>query len=460
MTGFNSIFAVGSIDFAKLYYNEFKRQQKDIPEAKRLKVATIYSYGVNEDVIDDFVEDENNEDTLGLDAPSRDFLEMCIQDYNMMFHTNYDTSADKFQNYYKDLSLRMKNREVDLLIVVNMFLTGFDATTLNTLWVDKNLKYHGLIQAFSRTNRILNSVKTFGNVVCFRNLEKETNDAITLFGNKDAESIILLRKFNDYYKGYDEDGKHHAGYEELIDELKVKYPSGEPIIGEEAQKEFIKLFGKILRARNILTTFDDFAGKDLVDDRTLQDYQGVYIDLYQELKKKKPTGEKEVINDDVVFEIELIKQVEVNIDFILQLVKQYQKDFDKEIVISIDKAMNSSFQLRSKLKLIHLFIENINPETNVDYEWRGFLDSQRKENLDIIIEEEKMKREETYDFMSNAFRNGVLKTDGKDFNSILKPTSRFGNSNFDEMKNRVISRLQVYYEMFIDMFYGDDTLNK
>ena len=198
----------------------------------------MYRYGVNEAENDDFVEDENSENTDGLDKSSRDFLEMAIDDYNKIFKTNYDTSSDKFENYYKDVSLRMKNREIDILIVVNMFLTGFDATTLNTLWVDKNLKYHGLLQAFSRTNRILNSVKTFGNIVCFRNLEEETNNAIALFGDKEAGSVVLLKNFESYYNGYDEGGKHFDGYVELIDKLKTLFPLPALFEGEKAEKTF------------------------------------------------------------------------------------------------------------------------------------------------------------------------------------------------------------------------------
>jgi type I restriction enzyme R subunit len=201
MTGFNSIFAVSSIDTAKLYYIEFKRQMTQLPPDKQLRVATIFSYGANE--AEDgtgLPDDENSKNTDGLDKSSRDFLESAIEDYNAMFKTNYDTSADRFQNYYKDVSLRMKNREIDLLIVVNMFLTGFDATTLNTLWVDKNLRMHGLLQAYSRTNRILNSIKTFGNIVCFRNLEQATNESIALFGDKEAGGIVLLKTFDEYYK--------------------------------------------------------------------------------------------------------------------------------------------------------------------------------------------------------------------------------------------------------------------
>ncbi len=341
MKGFNSIFAVSSIDAAKLYYTEFKRQMDKLPQAApagqphKLRVATIYSYGVNESENDDFVEDENSENTDGLDKSSRDFLEMAIDDYNKIFKTNYDTSSDKFQNYYKDVSLRMKNREIDILIVVNMFLTGFDATTLNTLWVDKNLKYHGLLQAFSRTNRILNSVKTFGNIVCFRNLEEETNNAIALFGDKEAGSVVLLKNFESYYNGYDENGKHFDGYVELIDKLKTLFPLGVPFGGEKAEKEFIMLYGAILRMKNILSTFDNFEGMEILSDRDFQDYQSEYIDLYQKYKSKG-NERKENINDDVVFEIELVKQVEINIDYILMLVKKYQQDGNqnKEIVVT------------------------------------------------------------------------------------------------------------------------------
>src|SRR5690606_21339261 len=226
--GFNALFATASIDAAKRYYLEFKRQQADLPPEQRLKIATIFSYAANEETDDDHLDEEGFE-TSGLDQPSRDFLDAAIRDYNELFGTSYDTSADKFQNYYKDLSLRLKNREVDLAIVVNMFLTGFDATTLNTLFVDKRLVNHGLIQAYSRTNRILNSVKTYGNIVTFRNLEKETNAAIALFGNKDARGIVLLKPYGDYYQEY----------AEKVTELLERFPLGEPLVGETAQKQFI-----------------------------------------------------------------------------------------------------------------------------------------------------------------------------------------------------------------------------
>ena len=458
MKGFNSIFAVSSIDAAKLYYTEFKRQMDKLPQAApagqphKLRVATIYSYGVNESENDDFVEDENSENTDGLDKSSRDFLEMAIDDYNKIFKTNYDTSSDKFQNYYKDVSLRMKNREIDILIVVNMFLTGFDATTLNTLWVDKNLKYHGLLQAFSRTNRILNSVKTFGNIVCFRNLEEETNNAIALFGDKEAGSVVLLKNFESYYNGYDENGKHFDGYVELIDKLKTLFPLVVPFGGEKAEKEFIMLYGAILRMKNILSTFDNFEGMEILSDRDFQDYQSEYIDLYQKYKSKG-NERKENINDDVVFEIELVKQVEINIDYILMLVKKYQHEGNqnKEIVVSIEKAVNSSMNLRSKMELIRNFLSRINAQTEVDGDWKKFVDEQRENDLVVIIEEEKLKMEETHKFIDNSFRDGVLKTTGTDIDVIMPAVSRFGGGNRAEKKKRVIDRLMAYYEKYVEL---------
>ena len=346
MAGFNSIFAVSSIPMAMKYYTEFKRQLTE--QHRDLTIATIFSFAANEDDPEDALPEEGFE-TDALDKTARDFLDAAIQDYNQTFHVNFDTSADKFQNYYKDLSQRVKAREVDLLIVVNMFLTGFDATTLNTLWVDKNLKMHGLIQAFSRTNRILNSVKTYGNIVCFRNLQKATDDAIALFGDREASGVVLLKGYDAYYDGYEENGKAVPGYRDLIDELSGEFPLGQPIIGEQKQKDFIKLYGNILRLKNILSAFDQFAGHELLPERDFQDYQSVYLDLYQAYRPKTD-GDKENINDDITFEIELIRQVEINIDYILMLVMKYHESNckDKSILGTIDRAIDSSIQLRSK----------------------------------------------------------------------------------------------------------------
>ncbi len=450
MTGFNSIFAVASIDAAKLYYSEFKRQMAADP-ARRLKVALIYSFNVNEPEAEGFLDEENSEDTSRLDASSRNFLEAAIADYNAMFQTSYDTDAGKFQNYYKDVSLRMKNREIDLLIVVNMFLTGFDATTLNTLWVDKNLRYHGLLQAYSRTNRILNSIKTFGNIVCFRDLEEETNKSIALFGNPEARGIVMLKSFDDYYNGYtDSRGEHVRGYCELIAELLTGYPLGGLILGEKAEKAFIRLFGSILKVRNILAVFDRFAGREILSERDLQDYLSIYLDLYNKYRGRVK-AEKEIINDDIVFEMELIKQIEINIDYILMLIRRYRDSQmqDKEIVISIAKAIDSSLELRNKKDLIEAFLASLTPCGDTDEEWRAFVAARKEEELARIIREENLHPEATREFMRNAFRDGFLQVNGTALSKVLPPVSRFTPTG-DRAKKReiVLEKLTAYFERF------------
>ena len=451
VSGFNSIFAVASVPMAKLYYEEFKKQMAADP-TKKLRIATIFSYGANEEESDGILDEENSEDTSALDKPSRDFLENVIKDYNEMFHTNYDTSSDKFQNYYKDVSLRMKNKELDLLIVVNMFLTGFDATTLNTLWVDKNLKMHGLIQAFSRTNRILNSIKTFGNIVCFRNLQKRVDSAISLFGDKNAGGIVLLNSFKDYYYGYESvDGKQMPGYTDMMEELEEKFPLSEPqIIGEQNQKDFISLFGAILRMRNLLSSFDEFIGKELITERDLQDYLGRYQDLRDEWKRRREQGESTDIIDDIVFEIELIKQIEINIDYILMLVKKYHDTHceDKEVLITINKAIDASPELRSKKSLIKTFIAGINEVVDIMAEWHDYVVAKREEDLENIIKEEKLKPEETRKFLENAFHDGEIKTAGTDIDKLMPPVSRFGGGKRAEKKQGVISKLKNFFEKY------------
>ena len=453
LNGFNAMFAVASIPMAKAYYNEFKKQQADLPESQRLKIATIYSYSANEEDIDGILAEENPESTTQLDQQSRDFLEGAIKDYNQMFATNYDTSGDKFQNYYKDLSLRMKNRQVDLLIVVNMFLTGFDATTLNTLFVDKNLKQHGLIQAFSRTNRILNFVKTFGNIVCFRDLQQATDDAIALFGDKDASSIVVLKDFWSYYNGYDnKDGKHCYGYSELVDQLKSEFPEGRPVLGEDAEKRFVALFGSLLKSINILSTFDQYEGREELSDRQLQDYQSHYLDLRDKWRRRKP-GDKENINDDLIFETELIRQVEINIDYILLLVQKYHDTncTDKEILVNISKAIGSSLQLRSKKELIESFISSVNAGTDVDRGWREYVQRRKAEDLNEIIESEHLKPEETEKFIESSFRDGQVRTTGTDIDKILPPMSRFGEGNRQEKKRSVIEKIQSFFERYFGL---------
>ena len=455
VSGFNSIFAVASVPMAKLYYQEFKKQMEADP-TKKLRIATIYSYGANEAEYDEgtsgILDEENSEDTSALDQSSRDFLDMAIKDYNEMFHTNYSTDSDKFQNYYKDVSLRMKNKELDLLIVVNMFLTGFDATTLNTLWVDKNLKMHGLIQAFSRTNRILNSIKTFGNIVCFRNLQKRVDTAISLFGDKNAGGIVLMKGFKDYYYGYEGiDGKQYPGYMDMMDDLTSKFPLSEPqIIGEQNQKDFISLFGAILRMRNLLSAFDEFAGKEMISERDLQDYLGRYQDLRDEWNERCKRGESTDIIDDIVFEVELIKQIEINIDYILMLVKKYHDSHceDKEVLVTIKKAIDASPELRSKKALIETFIAGINDVEDVMTEWHDYVAEKREEELVQIIRDEKLKEPETRKFIENAFRDGEIKTTGTDIDKLMPPVSRFGGGNRSAKKQGVIDKLKSFFEKF------------
>ena len=444
LAGFNSLFACASIDAAKRYYAEFTAQQNPLPTAQRLKVGLIYSFAANEEESDGLLGEEEFE-TAGLDQSSRDFLDVAIADYNALFGTSFDTSADKFQNYYKDLSQRLKKRELDLAIVVNMFLTGFDATTLNTLWADKNLKAHGLIQAYSRTNRILNSVKTYGNIVSFRNLEQETNDALALFGNKDAKGIVLLKPYAEYYKEYCK----------RIEELVAGFPLGKAIIGEAAQKAFIRLFGSILRLKNILTAFDDFTGNEILSERDFQDYQSLYLNLYAEFRSTSD-ADKESINDDVVFEIELIKQVEVNVDYILMLVERYLKakgsGQDKEIRATIERAINSSPGLRNKKDLIEQFVDSVSTKAKVDEAWLAFIQVKKSEELEKIITEENLNADETKAFVDNAFRDGVIPTGGTAITKILPPVSRFSKNNHHAAKKQtVLDKLAAFFERYFGL---------
>lgn len=456
LAGFNSIFAVSSIDVAKKYYSTFQKMFEVYPSDKHLKVAIIYSFGMNDEDLDGMI-DENSEDTSGLDVSSRDFLDNAIKDYNKMFGTSYDTSSDKFQNYYKDVSQRVKDREIDLLIVVNMFLTGFDATTLNTLWVDKNLRMHGLLQAFSRTNRILNSVKTFGNIVCFRNLEKATNESIALFGDKEACGVVLMKTYEEYYNGYKSEDKEIRGYASMVAELLEKFPVSERILGEQDQKDFIRLYSGILRVKNILTTFDEFIGNEILSERDVQDYHSKYIDLYNELRKGPGGVEKENINDDLVFEMELIKQVEINIDFVISLIKKYHEDHTKnrEILVDINKAIDSSVALRNKKDLIVQFIDSLDAHSVVDSDWQAFVESKKIEELEQIITSEGLDHDATYAFVKNAFRDGNLSATGTALAKVLPPVSRFSPSGERTQKREsVLEKLTNFFKRFFDISGG------
>jgi len=443
VAGFNTLMATASIEAAKRYYATFKKLQAGKPIDSRLKVGIIYSYAQNEEEADGLLPDEEF-DASNLDASSRDFLDAAIKDYNEMYLMNFDTSAEGFQSYYKDLAGRLKNREIDLVIVVNMFLTGFDSTTLNTLWVDKNLRLHGLLQAFSRTNRILNSVKTYGNIVCFRDLEKATNESILLFGNKDAGGIVLLKPFREYY---DE-------YSSLISDLALRYTPGELPEAESDQRDFINLYNKILRLRNILMSFDDFNGNEILSPANFQDYQSTYLLLHQQFRNIE-NADKESIIADLVFEIELVKQVEINVDYILILIRGLQgasASENEEIKAKISRTVLSSFSLRSKKDLIEKFVDSINNDSDVEGDWQKFISKQKKLELDEIIKEENLNSTETEAFIYKAFTDGELKTAGTNITKLLPAKNMFSESfEHSLQKTFVIDKLRAFFDRFFNL---------
>ena len=464
---------------AQLYYDEFARQQAGLPAAQRLRVATIFTYAPNEAEEDDDLgrlEDENPEAVGQLDTTSKEFLARAIDEYNQTFGTRYGIDGDQFANYYKDLSLRMKNKEIDLLIVVGMFLTGFDAKTLNTLWVDKNLKMHGLLQAFSRTNRILNSVKDCGNVICFRNLEAAVNESFSLFGDENASGIILMRPFKDYYEGYnetDKEGKlqHQPGYKELEERLLTDFPIASlgQVRTDEEKRDFVRLFGALLKQRNLLGSFDQFdpavgcirdeEGKPvenlLLSEFQIQDYTSWYIELRDEFHRAK-SGEKARINDDIVFEMELVKQVQIDIAYILMLVAQYHDSqcADREIVVKIRKAVGASPDLRDKRELIEQFVERMTPDGNPDVyaDWEAYVARKKEEDLQRIIDEERLKPEETRLFMEHAFEEDGIQTEGTAIVKILPPMPLFGGGGKRaEKKRAVIEKLQAFFAKYVNL---------
>lgn len=448
--GFNSILATQSIAAAKAYYLAFKSAQTDLPVDKRLKVATIFSFAANE-AESEFtgLTAEEEFETDHLDASSRNFLESAIGDYNAMFNMNFSTRSDSnngFENYYKDLAKRLKNRDLDLVIVVNMFLTGFDATTLNTLWVDKNLRQHGLLQAFSRTNRILNSVKTYGNIVCFRDLEKQTQEAITLFGNSEAGGVVILAPFADYY----------SEYSSLVTELQEKFPDFDVPVGESAQREFVNLFNQILSLRNILVSFDDFEGNEILSPADQQDYRSKYLETRDALIVVRE-GDRESIIQDLVFELELIKQIEINVDYILELVRKLKEsgddlNADKEIKAAINRAVDSSINLRSKKDLIEAFIARVNNSSNVGEAWSQFIGEQRDQELAQIIEEESLEPAATRVFVDQAFRTGVIQGAGTGLARIMPARNMFSPAGeYTQQRNRVLDKLQNFFERFFTL---------
>jgi len=430
--GFNSILACASIEAAKAYYAEFRRHRH------HLKIGLIYSFAVNEEDPAGLLAEEDFE-TDGLDLTSRDFLDGAIADYNELFATSFDTTAARFPGYYKDVSRRLAARELDLLIVVNMFLTGFDAKTLNTLWVDKKLRHHGLVQAFSRTNRILNSVKTFGQIVCFRNLEQATNDAIALFGDTDAAGLVLLRPYEEY----------HREYAAQVADLLTRFPLG---VRLDDERGFITLWGAILRLRNILASFDEFdAAQSILTPGQAQDYQSLYVDLYA--TRRGAQGDKEDINDDLVFEIELVKQVALDLAAILALVQRYHDDncADQDIPVQIHKAIDASPDLRRKKDLIEAFLATLAPGVDVDDAWATFIAAAKARELGAIVTDERLDPAATAEFLEDAFRDGTLPTSGTAVLALLPPVSRFAAANSHaQLKTRVLARLRDFFDRYAD----------
>ncbi|VTX73022.1 Type I restriction enzyme EcoR124II R protein [Campylobacter jejuni] len=423
--GFNAIFATASVDFAKIYYEEFSRQLKQ--NKQDLKVGIIYSYEQNED-LDEFASDSQS---------AKEFLSNAIKDYNSHFKSDF--SLEKFDNYYKDISQKLKNKELDLLIVVNMFLTGFDSKTINTLYVDKNLKYHGLLQAFSRTNRILNEQKNCGNVVCFRDLENATNESLKMFGDERASSIVLLENFAFYFEKYSA----------LVDALKQKFELlNFPLKKQKEQKEFIKIFNEILKLENILNLFDEF--KNPLDIRDKQDYQSHYLELYNTLRKEK---EKENINEDLIFEIELIKQNEINVDFILFLLEEYHKTNQEKTKESILKTIISNPSLRDKKELIEEFLNEIDHNKNSDYKslFENFMQRKKEQELNKLIKDENLNENLTKEYLDEAFELNFFQDKGEGIGRLMPLINPFApkSEGNDEKRQQIIDKLKSFFDKFV-----------
>lgn len=459
LNGFNAMFAVQSVDAAKLYYEEFENQQKDLPIEKRLKVATIYSFQANEEQKAIGEISEESFDVSAMDSSAKEFLEKVIDDYNGYFKTNFSTNGNEFQNYYKDLSLRVKNKEVDLLIVVGMFLTGFDAPTLNTLFVDKNLRYHGLIQAFSRTNRILNKVKTFGNIVCFRDLEKQTQDAIKTFGDENSVNIILEKSYDEYMNGFkdEESGKITKGYIEICEELINKFPDPTEIELDADKKEFVEIFGELLKAENILRNFDEFENfEKIISDRQMQDMKSVYVDIRESLPKPGDNGPKESQIDfsDVEFQIDLLKTDEINLDYILALILEKSKEHEniEELKAEVRRVIRSSLGTRAKEELIIKFINStrLSDLKNTDAILESFYNFARKEKdekIKSLVLEENLK-ENSRHFIERSINKGYVEYMGDELDKIIPPTSRRHRAR-EKKKEQVLEKIKKIVDVFV-----------
>ncbi len=460
LNGFNAMFAVQSIEAAKLYYEEFEKQQQELAKEKRLKVATIFSFAANEEQRAIGEISEEDFDPSAMDLSAKEFLDKVISDYNGYFKTNYSTNGNEFQNYYKDLSLKVKERKVDLLIVVGMFLTGFDAPTLNTLFVDKNLRYHGLIQAFSRTNRILNKVKTFGNIVCFRDLEKATIDAIKTFGDENSVNIILEKSYAEYIYGFkdEETGEITKGYIDICNEINDKFPDPTEITLEADKKVFAELFGELLKAENILKNFDEFESfEKIITDRQMQDMKSVYVDIRENILNSKNAEKSiggQVDFSDVEFQIDLLKTDEINLDYILALILEKSKGNEdiESLKAEVRRVIRSSLGTRAKEELIMDFINKtrLAELKNTDDILESFYKFAKKEKevkIKSLVEEEKLK-EGSKRFIEKSISKGYVEYAGDELDKIIPPTSRRRGAR-EKKKETVLEKIRKIVEIFV-----------
>ena len=488
--GFNAMFAVSSVDAAKAYYQELQNQQKD--SDKPLKIATIFSYAANESqVAIGEIDDESFSPADLADISSKEFLSSCIADYNQLFGTNFTINGNDFQNYYRDLAKRVKNRDVDLLIVVGMFLTGFDAPTLNTLFVDKNLRYHGLIQAFSRTNRIYDATKSFGNIVTFRDLEKATTDAIKLFGKTETAEVLLERSYQEYMTGFTEAGEEQKGYMAVVQELQEKFPDPQAIIKESDKKEFVSLFGQFLRLDNILQNYDDFmslralqeldilddksveafkerfhvddetleelSGLDIPSTREIQDYRSTYNDIkswYENERRNQEGSESEVGWDSIVFEVELLKSQEINLDYILELIFETNKKVsDKdELVSEITRTIRASLGNRAKEDLIVAFIHDSDLDSFADKsdiieQFFIFAQGEQKREADELIQIEGLNEQSAKRYIQASLKHEYASENGNDLNEALPKMSPL-NPQYRTKKQTVFQKISSFVEKF------------
>lgn len=488
--GFNAMFAVSSVDAAKAYYQTFKQLQSAVKNP--LKIATIFSFAANEeqDAIGDIV-DESFE-VEAMTSSAKEFLKSAIDDYNGYFATNYDVDAKSFQNYYRDLAKRVKNKEVDLLIVVGMFLTGFDAPTLNTLFVDKNLRYHGLIQAYSRTNRIYNSTKSFGNIVTFRDLEQDTIDAITLFGNSNTRNVVLEKSYQQYMEGFTDAGVACRGYVDIVTELKEKFPDPSEIQTEKDKKDFVKLFGEYLRVENILQNYDEFAALqafqsldtadekaveafkekyyltddafaemrpiDIPSERNIQNYRSTYNDIRDWLRHQKEGEEKAKSTidwDDVVFEVDLLKSQEINLDYILELIFEHNKKMKNkaELIDEIRTTIRASLGNRAKESLIVDFINQTDLDSIVDKagiieSFFQFAQKEQQKEADELISSEGLNIDAAKRYINVSLKRGYASEQGTDLNDALPKMSPL-NPQYLTKKQSIFQKIVAFVEKFV-----------